>query len=137
MQTAIAIVRRAEDLRVEVEVLSEGCGRCHENGGCGGQNLARALCSGKRYWIETKSPIGVGQRVKVGVDSGSVRDAASKAYALPLLAMLVGAFLGARIGSVESVLGAAAGLAAAWYGLSRSRRPIATPVILGPLADGE
>lgn len=137
MQTAIAIVRRADDSRVEVEVLSEGCGRCHENGGCGGQNLARAFCSGKRYWIETESPIGVGRRVKVGVDAGSVRAAASKAYAVPLLAMLVGAFLGARIGSVESILGAVGGLAVAWYGLSKTRRPIRAPVILGPLVDGE
>jgi sigma-E factor negative regulatory protein RseC len=136
MQTAVAIVRQIEGSRVEVEVLSEGCGRCHEAGGCGGHNLARSLCNGKRFWIATDSPVGIGRRVTVGVDAGSVRAAASKAYVVPLLAILGGAFIGARLGSLESILGAALGLAIAWFGLAKWRRPFAAPIILGPAPDG-
>ena len=135
MQTTQCIVRRIDGSRVEVEVVQEGCGRCNEPGGCGGQSLARATCHGRRYWIASDSAFHVGQRVMVAIDAESVRSAAGRAYVIPMLLLLLGAYLGAQFGSGASVAGGIIGLSAGWYWLTGSRKAVGTPVILGGASD--
>lgn len=120
MQTVRAVVTAVEGLVAEVEVESGGCGRCHESGGCGGQNLARAACSTRRFRTENTLGLMVGDRVRLGIDDSHVRTAANRAYLVPLGLMAVGAFLGNGISSMASVCGAIAGLAAGWALLVRA-----------------
>ena len=108
-QSAIhATVRAVEGSEALVEVEGGGCGRCHENGGCGGQHLTQMFCNGpKSYRVDNPLGAGIGERVTVAVADGSVRRAANLAYGVPLVATVSGAFLGAQFGGdAGAVLGA-------------------------------
>jgi sigma-E factor negative regulatory protein RseC len=112
-QTTIqAIVRRLDGNFAHVEVEQGGCGRCHEKGGCGGQQLTQMFCSGpKTYHVENSIGATVGDRVTVAIAAGSVSRSANLAYVLPLTATIGGAALGASFGGdMVAVLGAGVGL---------------------------
>ena len=51
-----------------VEASQGGCGRCHEQGGCGGNNASQLFCHGPRHF-RVLNPLGVkvGEKVVVGV----------------------------------------------------------------------
>lgn len=104
-----------------VRMDESGCGRCHEPGGCGGQNLSRMLCSTPRVFrVPNPGGAKAGDRVRVAVDSQSVSRSAVFAYVLPLLALFAGALVGmAFAGEAGSIAGAALGLLAAWFSLRR------------------
>ena len=124
-QTTIqAIVRALDGELVHVEVESGGCGRCHEEGGCGGQQLTQMFCNGpKTYHVENTIGADVGDRVTIAIAAGSVSRSANLAYVLPLTATIAGAALGASFGSnLSAVLGAGIGLTLAFlYVIARSR----------------
>ena len=112
-QTTIrAIVRELDTDSALVEVEQGGCGRCHEQGGCGGQSLTQMFCSEpKRYRVVNHIGAGVGDRVVVAIAAGSVRKSANLGYVLPLTATIGGAVLGMQLGEdTGAMLGAAAGL---------------------------
>lgn len=117
MSTIRAIVRAVDGDQALVEVESGGCGRCHEEGGCGGQNLTQMFCSGpKTYRVENSAGAEVGDHVTVAVTAGSVRRTANFAYGLPLLATIAGATLGmALAGDVGAMAGAACCLALSFF----------------------
>lgn len=117
MSTIRAIVRAVDGDQAVVEVEAGGCGRCHEKGGCGGQNLTQMFCSGpKTYQVDNSAGAEVGDRVTVAVKAGSVRRTANFAYGLPLLAMIAGATVGmALAGDVGAMLGAAFCLALSFF----------------------
>lgn len=111
---------------IEVAVRENGCGRCHEVGGCGGQNLSRALCDRKRT-ITVANTLGVvvGERVQVGMDDVAIGAMATRVYVVPLIGILLGGALGQALvshGSVGGVVGALGGFAAA-LAYSAIRRP--------------
>ena len=93
--TIRAVVLAVEGSLAEVEVESGGCGRCHEEGGCGGQQLTQMFCSGpKTYKVDNVLGASIGDRVTVAIAAGSVRRTANLAYGVPLTAVISGAALG-------------------------------------------
>jgi sigma-E factor negative regulatory protein RseC len=122
--TIQAIVRTRDGASARVEV-EQGCGRCHEEGGCGGQQLTQMFCKGpKIYLVDNTIGATVGDRVTIAIDAGTVSRAANLAYILPLAATIAGAVLGTMFGGdLSSVLGAGVGLSIAFlYVIARSRR---------------
>jgi sigma-E factor negative regulatory protein RseC len=121
VQTIRAIVRAIDGNVALVETEEGGCGRCHESGGCGGQNISRALCGGPRsYRAENGIGARVGERVTVAIGPGAVRRSANLAYVFPLLAALGGAGAGmALAGEAGAIAGTVAGLAAGFLHLRR------------------
>ena len=123
--TVRGTVRALEDGRALIEVEQGGCGRCHEEGGCGGQQLTQMFCSGPRTY-EADNTIGahVGDKVVIATVPGSVRKTANLAYGVPLLGMIGGAIVGMQLfGEMGGMLGALAGLGAAFaYVRGRSNR---------------
>ena len=114
--TIRGIVRALDGSDALVEVEQGGCGRCHEEGGCSGQQLTQMFCSGpKSYHAENTIGAGVGDRVVVATAPGSVRRTANLAYGVPLLSAIGGAFAGMQFGGdAGAVIGALAGLIAAF-----------------------
>jgi len=107
-----------------IRMEESGCGRCREAGGCGGNNLAKLLCSTPRtFRVPNPERRSVGERVRVRVGEGSVRRSALAAYAFPWLALLLGALAGsAWAGELGAIGGALAGLLVGWLGLRRAQR---------------
>lgn len=121
--TIKAIVRNLDGKYVDVEVEQGGCGRCHEEGGCGGQQLTQMLCSGpKTHRVENTVGAEVGDRVTLAIAAGSVRRTANFAYILPLTVTISGALLGALFGGdANAMIGAGLGLTFAYlYVIARS-----------------
>lgn len=114
--TVRAIVRAVDKDVALVEVEQGGCGRCHEEGGCGGQHLTQMFCSGpKTYRVDNGVSAEVGEHVVVAIEAGSVRRVANLAYGLPLLATLLGAAIGNALwGNAGGVGGALCGLVGAF-----------------------
>lgn len=127
-QTTIrGIVHSLEGNNASVEVEQGGCGRCHEEGGCGGQQLTQMFCSGqKTYLVENTIGAAVGDRVTIAIAAGSVRRTANLAYCVPLAATIGGAALGASVGGdLAAVTGAASGLLISFmYVIYRSKSAI-------------
>lgn len=114
--TVRAVVRAADGDDAIVEVEENGCGRCHEKGGCGGQHLTQMLCSGpKTYRVHNPEGLAVGAKVTVVIEAGAVRRSANLAYGLPILGVIAGAMTGMRLaGDPGAMLGGVAGLIVAW-----------------------
>lgn len=112
VSTIHAVVRALEGSQAIVEIEAGGCGRCHEKGGCGGQQLTQMFCSGpKTYHVDNALDVGLGDRVTVAIAAGSVRRTANLAYGIPLTAIIAGAALGTPLGGdVGAMLGAGLGL---------------------------
>ena len=93
-----------------------GCGRCHEEGGCGGHNIGKMLCASPRtFRVLNPGNSAVGNRVTVVIAEGTVRRSAVLAYVVPLLALFVGALGGSVLaGEVGAIVGAVSGLFCAW-----------------------
>lgn len=124
-QTTIrAVVHALDGKYASVEVEQGGCGRCHEKGGCGGQQLTQMFCSGpKTYHVENTIGAAIGDRVTIAIAAGSVRRTANLAYGVPLTATIAGAVLGASFsGDFGAMLGAGIGLTLSFlYVVFRSR----------------
>lgn len=105
-----------------VEASQGGCGRCHEKGGCGGNNAAQLFCHGPRHF-RVLNPLDaqVGDRVAIGVPDGAVSRSVLLLYVLPLLLLIFGAMLGGWISAFSgsrdagALLGALCGGGTAWF----------------------
>lgn len=119
--TVRATVREIRDGLALVEVEQGGCGRCHEKGGCGGQQLTQMFCSGPRqYRVANGVGAQVGDRVTIALAAGSIRKSANLAYILPLTAAIAGALLGVPLGGDPgAMIGAAVGLLLAFLHIRR------------------
>ena len=101
-----------------------GCGRCHEQGGCGGVSVGRMFCSAPRSW-RVLNPRGavIGEKVRVAVAEGAVGASALLIYILPLVLLFGGALLGGALWSdIGAIAGAAAGLLVAWRVVSHQQK---------------
>jgi len=119
--TVRAVVRALEGGEALVEVESGGCGRCHEAGGCGGQQLTQMFCGGpKHYRVDNTVGAQPGDPVQIAIGAGRIRQTANLAYGLPLLALLAGAMAGfALAGEGGAIAGAGAGLLLAFLFVRR------------------
>ncbi len=99
-----------------VETGQEGCGRCHEKGGCGGANIGQMFCTAPKNW-RVLNPRGakVGEQVRIAVVDGAVSATATLVYVLPLALLFSGALIG-TVFAAESgaIAGALVGLVLAW-----------------------
>lgn len=113
--TVRATVRMLDGDEALVEVEQGGCGRCHEEGGCGGQQLTQMFCSGpKNYRVANPHGAHIGDQVTVAIAAGSVRKTANLAYGLPLTATIAGAAIGTQInGDMGAMIGALIGVVGA------------------------
>ncbi len=93
-----------------------GCGRCHEEGGCGGNNLGQMFCSAPRtFRVLNPGNSTIGDRVTIVIASGAVRRSATLAYGLPLLAMFSGALCGSVLAEESgAIVGAVSGVLLTW-----------------------
>lgn len=114
--TIRATVRSLDGDEAIVEVEHGGCGRCHERGGCGGQQLTQVFCNGqKTYRVENSLGAEVGDSVVVAIAAGNVRRVANLAYGLPLLAVILGAVAGSHFfGNPGAIAGVGVGLLLAY-----------------------
>jgi len=110
------VIRELDGQEAIVEVEQGGCGRCHEKGGCGGQHLSQMFCSQiKTYRVANPNGVAVGEKVLIGISSGSIRRSANLAYGLPLLGLVIGALIGMNVaGDPGAMLGGGIGLFVAW-----------------------
>jgi sigma-E factor negative regulatory protein RseC len=117
--TVRGTVRGVDGSKAFVEVEQGGCGRCHEEGGCGGQPLTRMFCSGANvYRVDNAVRAGIGDRVEIAVKPGSLRRSANRAYLFPLAAGIGGGALGMAVGGDPlSIAGFLLGVAAAFLAL--------------------
>lgn len=103
-----------------VEANQGGCGRCHEQGGCGGNNASRLFCHGPRHF-RVLNPLGVkvGEKVLVGVPDGAVSHSVLVLYLLPLALLVLGAVAGAALmpgaRDAAAAAGALSGGCLAWF----------------------
>lgn len=110
-----------------IQVEGGGCGRCHEKGGCGGQQLTQMFCSTPRQY-RVKNPQGAkpGDLVSIVLPAGALSRYATLAYGLPLLGLIGGAVIGDAVGgNPGGLLGAALGMVLAWQLVRRRSRGIA------------
>ncbi len=109
-------VTAVDDDYALVSIVDKGCGRCHEEGGCGGNNLAQMFCSSpKIYRVLNPRQATVGDTVVVAIGEKTLFRGALVAYGFPLLGLFVGAVSGLLIaGDTGSILGAGCGLIFAW-----------------------
>ena len=113
------IVTALDGLHVLVQTEQSGCGRCHEDGGCGGNTIGNMLCSTpKAFRLQNSGNLRVGDRVTIVIPEGAIRQTAMRAYLIPLLALLAGAFVGHGIaGETGAMIGSLASLSLAWISL--------------------
>ncbi|MEI7613047.1 MAG: SoxR reducing system RseC family protein [Betaproteobacteria bacterium] len=119
MIDAKGIVTSVEGDYAIVQMDEAGCGRCHEDGGCGGHNLGKMLCSTpKTFRVLNSGNASAGDHIAVSIDAGAIRQSALLAYGLPLLCLFVGAFSGLFfLGETGAIGGSIVGLVGAWGGL--------------------
>jgi sigma-E factor negative regulatory protein RseC len=100
-----------------------GCGRCHEEGGCGGNNLGKMFCSTPRtFRVLNPGNALVGDRVRVVIGAGAVRRSALLAYVVPLLALFGGALGGSALADEPgAIAGAIGGVLLAWLALRHAQ----------------
>lgn len=140
-----ARVVRAEPGTAWVEVMRKSaCGSCALAGGCGTAGIARYL-RGRRGAVHLRviDPVGVqaGDQVVIGMEEGALLRGLVQTYAVPLLAMLLGALggklLGAALGlsapDAGTLAGGALGLAAGLANVRRFSRRIAADPAYQPI----
>lgn len=85
-------VTHLEGSAARVSVMrQQGCGRCHEPGGCGGQGHGG---HSQEFLVDNAFGARLGQKVRIEVPEGATLKAALLLYGIPLLALLLGALLG-------------------------------------------
>ena len=93
-----AIVTRTEQDHVFVKVNEQpgGCGRCHESGGCSSGALTQIFRSRSCREFRLPNDIGAreGDKVMVSLADGVTLKAALAVYMLPVLCILLGAWVG-------------------------------------------
>ncbi|MDR2637688.1 MAG: SoxR reducing system RseC family protein [Zoogloeaceae bacterium] len=132
------LVALENDGYASVEPLDGGCGRCHEEGGCGDVHLAHLFARARRFRVKNETGARPGDTVIVVLPAGRLSRQATLAYVVPLLALIAGALAGdALAGEIGALAGGLLGLLLAWGALSRLARPSCpppTPLPLGKTA---
>ena len=125
------IVAAIEGRSVLVQAEQQGCGRCHEEGGCGGTNLGNMLCSTpKAFRLQNPGNLRIGDRVTIAIPQGTLLRTVTRVYLIPLLALLVGAFVGFEAsGEIGAIVGSVLGVAMAVVAMRLMRGTYPQPYI--------
>jgi len=111
-----AIVVQVDGASTLVKPDQSGCGQC-KGKGCGASKLSQLFCrTPRQFQVENPINANVGDKVIVSIGDGVIMKGVGLIYVLPLLLLVVGAFLGNAI-TVEqqdlyAAVGATIGLAA-------------------------
>ena len=118
---AVGTVIEVDGDHAVVRLDETGCGRCQEEGGCGGHNIGTMLCATPRsFRLANPDHKQVGDRVHIVIADGALRRGAMLAYGWPLLALLAGAFAGSAVaGDAGAIAGGLAALIGVWLLLRR------------------
>lgn len=125
MSVVEAVVSGLDDQMAIVDVVrTQGCGRCHETGGCGGVMGGTSACAVRQYRVPNAIHARIGDAVMLSVPEGAVLKAALASYGVCVLLTIVGAWLATASGSGDAgaALGAVAGLGAGLLWLRHGRR---------------
>lgn len=116
---------------------SGGCGRCEEPGGCRTGVLNQLFSTRPRHYrLPNSLNLLPGQYVRVRIPDGSVLQASLLVYLLPLICVLVGAFVGQFFATdptqtdLAALIGAVLGLAAGAAALMFYKSRVAAPAML-------
>jgi sigma-E factor negative regulatory protein RseC len=123
-QTGTVIENRGTCVRVEFDPVM-ACGGCSGGQGCGLGPLLAMFRSKERNFlyleIESGDRVRVGDRVQVALPADQLVKFASLAYLMPLLGLIIGAWLATELvpygGDMSAVAGAMLGALAGWGGL--------------------
>ncbi|HHT7628541.1 SoxR reducing system RseC family protein [Pasteurella multocida] len=103
-ETAIVIDYQSGMAKVKCQSQS-ACGACAAQNACGASALSEL--TGEKgehiFWIETITPLKVGQRVEIGLEERSLIFSALIIYIVPLLTILVSTFLAEKLFSHELI----------------------------------
>lgn len=128
-QTAEVIKTASDGVWVQA-VEPAGCGTCAGQG-CSSRRIAELFQRRPRHFlVDCDLSLAPGDRVVVGIASGSVLKSALRAYGLPLGLMLTGALLAqaVRPGDAPALMGMLLGGLAGWLAVRGGRT--ARPVVL-------
>lgn len=128
-QTARVIQSSPAGVWVEA-VEPSGCGTCGGQG-CSTRKIAEMLQRRPRqFQVDSEFELAPGERVIIGIASGSVLRAALRSYGVPLLLMLAGALFAQWLwpGDLAAVGGMLLGALAGWLGLRGSTTQL--PVVV-------
>ncbi|MDX8384900.1 MAG: SoxR reducing system RseC family protein [Gallionella sp.] len=111
-----AIVVQVEGQLTLVKPDQSGCGPC-KGKGCGASKLSQLFCrTPRQFQVENQINANVGDKVIISIGDGVVLKGVGLIYALPLLLLIVGAFLGDTFAVEQrdgyAAVGAAIGLGA-------------------------
>jgi sigma-E factor negative regulatory protein RseC len=113
MQSEARVTRLdGDDAIVELAGPSAGgCGRCHEPGGCGGSSVIGQVFGPRTRSFRIPNVIGVlpGEAVLVELGEGMLWRVAVMAYLLPVMLLVLGAFVAMTLFPAAADLAAAAG----------------------------
>ncbi|WP_319238594.1 SoxR reducing system RseC family protein [uncultured Propionivibrio sp.] len=118
MIETVGVVEACDSNKVLVRIEQKGCGRCHEEGGCGGNNLGNLLCkSPDSFWLKNPGGLAVGDAVTVALADGALYKTVIRSYLVPLLGLLIGAIVGMSMYEESgAIAGAILGLLVFWFG---------------------
>ena len=129
--TIKAVVRSVSGAQALVEVEGGWCGRCHEEGGCGGQQLTQMFCGPKSWQVANPIEAQIGDRVLICIEQGALKQTANLMYVLPLICLLFGALLGHYFfGELLAIVGAVLGGLLAFYWVSRKTNSASTEKLI-------
>lgn len=138
-QEAIVVRIEGDQAYVELVGTGQGCGHCHEEGGCQSGILSQIFRQAPRQFrIHNAIGAVTGERVVVLVADGATLRAALLAYLVPALLLIVGALAGTILGGTANsdagtLLGALFGLALAGIAGYTVRRGASGQAILPAL----
>lgn len=118
---AVGVVIAVDRQMLTIELEAQGCGRCHEPGGCGGQSLVQMSAGLKTYQLPNTIGASVGERVQLLIAGDLVRKAAISAYVIPLLLCIFGALVGQTLwGDLAALAGSMIGVGCGWMFINLS-----------------
>mgnify|MGYP001570079684 CR=1 FL=1 len=93
LETSATVVQVEGKLTL-VKPDQSGCGQC-KGKGCGASKLSQLFCrTPRQFHVENPINANVGDKVIVSIGDGVILKGVGLIYALPLLLLIVGAFLG-------------------------------------------
>ncbi|MGQ8365077.1 SoxR reducing system RseC family protein [Glaciecola sp. 1036] len=93
-EIAVVVKSLGSKALVETQVKTT-CGHCQVKDNCGTSTIAKAFSNKtQQFYVETPEPLAMGQQVKIGIPEQNLLIASMLVYLLPLLSLILVAFVG-------------------------------------------